>query len=345
MGTYSAGIVGATGAVGNEVLKILEEREFPLSRLELFASERSRGRSLEFRREKVPVRVLEASSVPGMDVVFLCAGGTVSKQYAPHLARHGSLVIDNSSAFRADRDIPLVIPEINGNEVIGRKGIVANPNCSTVQLVMAVAPIHLRWGIEQIYVATYQSVSGTGGRAMEELRHQSQAYLEGRPVERHVYPHQIAFNLFPHIGDFDGDGLNVEERKVVNETRRFLKDDNLPVAATCVRVPVFRSHSEAVFVVTKKDTSAAEVTQALRSARGVVLAGSEDERYATPMLAEGRDEVFVGRVRDTHPQGRGISMWVVSDNLRKGAALNAVQIAELALGVNVPARNRTCCGA
>ena len=335
MRKYVVGIIGATGAVGCELIRILEEREFPVGELRLFASKRSAGTLKEFKGQNVTVRALDAASLDGIEVALFSAGGAVSREFAPLFAAKGALVVDNSSAFRQDPSIPLVIPELNGSEVVGRTGIVANPNCSTVQLVLAVAPLQRLWGLRQLFVATYQSVSGTGGRAMQELAQQSRSFMNGGTLERSVYPHQIAFNLFPHIGDFGEDGLNIEERKVVYETRRFLKDDSLEVNVTTVRVPVFRCHSEAVVAVTKEKTSAAAVKQALRSAPGVSLVDGEDAAsYVTPVFAEGRDEVFVGRVRDAYPEGHGIAMWVVSDNLRKGAALNAVQIAEVALGLS-----------
>ncbi len=334
MRKYKTAVIGATGAVGCELLKTLEQREFPLSQLMLFASPRSQGKLMDYCGEKVRVQSLEMEGLKGTEVAFLSAGGAVSREFAPLLASEGALVVDNSSAFRRDRSIPLVIPELNGPQVVGRKGIVANPNCSTVQLVMAVEPIQRQWGIRQLFVATYQSVSGTGGRAMEELRQQAESFLTGKPIERSVYPAQIAFNLFPHIGDFNAGGLNLEESKIVFETRRFLGDEALDICVTAVRVPVFRGHSEAVTVVTKKKTSAAAVTDALRSAAGVILVDGDDAScYVTPIFAEGKDEVFVCRVRDTCPDGFGVALWVVADNLRKGAALNAVQIAEVALGI------------
>ncbi len=334
MRRYRTAIVGATGAVGRELMRTLEQREFPVGELSLFASRRIEGRTLEFGGKNLPVMPLDPSALAGIEVAFFSAGGPVSREFAPLFSAHGALVVDNSSAFRQDRSIPLVIPELNGSEVVGRTGIVANPNCSTVQLVMAVAPLQRLWGLRQLFVATYQSVSGTGGRAMQELSHQARSFVDGTAMETSVYPHQIAFNLFPHIGEFGKDGLNVEERKVVYETRRFLRDDALEVNVTTVRVPVFRCHSEAVVAITKQETSAAAVKQALRSAPGVSLVDGEGAAsYVTPVFAQGRDEVFVGRVRDAYPAGHGIAMWVVSDNLRKGAALNAVQIAEVALGL------------
>ena len=334
MRKYNVAIIGATGAVGCELVKILEERNFPVGEFRLFASKRSAGKLKEFKGKSLVVQALDASLFEGVEVAFFSAGRPVSKEFAPVLASQGALVVDNSSAFRADRNIPLVIPEVNGHEAMGKRGIIANPNCSTVQLVLAVEPIHRTWGIEHLFVATYQSVSGTGGKAMLELQEQSLAHLEGRPLKKEVYPNEIAFNLFPHIGDFDDAGLNLEERKIVYETRRFLRDESLVLSITAVRVPVFRCHSEAVTVITKKKTTARDVMDLLRSSAGVCLMDGEDvASYSTPRFAENRDEVFVGRLRDTLPVGHGISMWVVSDNLRKGAALNAVQIAEVALGL------------
>jgi aspartate-semialdehyde dehydrogenase len=331
---FVTAVVGATGAVGEELVKIIEQRRFPVSELRLFASERSREKRLMFRGSEQAVQVLEASALKGTQIVFISAGSAISKQYAPGLAAEGALVVDNSSAFRGDRSIPLVVPEINGHEAAGKRGIIANPNCSTIQLVLAVEPVHRHWGLKQLVVATYQSVSGTGGRAMQELREQSVAYLDGRPLERKVYPREIAFSLFPHIGEFGEDGMHTEERKIVSETRRFLGNDDLPVTVTAVRVPVFRSHSEAVVLTTDKRTSAQEVAEVLRSTPGLCLMeGQGSDSYATPLSAAGRDEVFVGRLRDAEPRGHGISMWVVADNVRKGAALNAVQIAECAMGL------------
>ncbi|MCX5800622.1 MAG: aspartate-semialdehyde dehydrogenase [Candidatus Eisenbacteria bacterium] len=332
MKKYVVGIIGATGAVGCELIKILEERDFPVGELRLFASKRSAGMLKEFNGRSVAVQALDASSLDGIELALFSAGSPVSREFAPILASRGALVVDNSSAFRADVKIPLVIPEVNGHEARGKRGIIANPNCSTIQLVLAVEPVHRTWGIEHLFVATYQSVSGTGGKAMRELREQSSAHLNGRPLEKEIYPNEIAFNLFPHIGDFGNDGLNLEERKIVFETRRFLRDENLMLSVTAVRVPVFRCHSEAVVLITKKKTTAGAVADVLRSCPGVCLTDGRDvASYSTPRFAEGRDEVFVGRLRDTFPEGRGISMWIVSDNLRKGAALNAVQIAEVAL--------------
>jgi aspartate-semialdehyde dehydrogenase len=332
MRKFKTAVIGATGAVGREMVKTLEQRQFPVGELLLFASARSEGRVVEFGGQGIRVQTLEATRLDGIDVAFLSAGGVVSKEFAPLLASRGALVVDNSSAFRGDRTVPLIIPEVNGQEAVGRKGIIANPNCSTVQLVLAVEPIHRTWGLRQLFVATYQSVSGTGGRAIEELRRQTESVLGGKQVETSVYPNQIAFNLFPHIGDFDDHGDNLEERKIIFETRRFLRDDSINISVTAVRVPVFRSHSEAVVAVTEKQTSAAEVMEVLRSAPGVRLVQGDDvSSYVTPVFAEGKDEVFVGRVRNAYPEGHGIAMWVVADNLRKGAALNAVQIAEVAL--------------
>lgn len=334
MKNYTVGIIGATGAVGCELLRILEQRNFPVGEFRLFASRRSAGLLKEFKGSSLTVKALDVSLFDGIEVAFFSAGSTVSKEFAPILAARGALVVDNSSAFRADRNVPLVIPEVNGQEARGRRGVIANPNCSTVQLVLAVEPIHRTYGIQHLFVSTYQSVSGTGGRAMLELQEQSLAHLEGCPLVRSVYPNDIAFNLFPQIGDFDDTGLNVEERKIIYETRRFLRDDDLKISVTAVRVPVFRCHSEAVCLITEKKVASADVLNILRSAPGVCLMeGGGTESYSTPRFAQGRDEVFVGRLRETEPAGHGIAMWVVSDNLRKGAALNAVQIAETALGL------------
>ena len=330
-------IVGATGAVGETMLKILAERQFPVGKLHLLASERSAGDKLDYGARTITVQDL-ASFDPasaehgGIDIALFSAGGSVSKEYAPKFAAAGAVVIDNSSVFRQDDDVPLVVAEVNPDAARDRpRGIIANPNCSTMQLMVALAPIHRAAGIERINIATYQSVSGTGRRALEELGHQTAGLLHFQSVEPEVYPVQIAFNVIPHGGDFDDNGYTSEEMKLVHETRRILGDDAIRVNATVVRVPVFYGHSEAVNVETRDKLTAEEARRLLEAAPGVEVVDERvDGGYPTPVThASGNDAVYVGRIRDDLSHERGLNLWVVSDNIRKGAALNAVQIAEL----------------
>ncbi|HZW19406.1 MAG TPA: aspartate-semialdehyde dehydrogenase [Luteimonas sp.] len=329
---YKVAVVGATGAVGEVMLSVLAERKFPASEVVALASERSAGVEVAFGDDEVTVRDLATFDPAGVDIALFSAGGDISKEYAPKFAAAGAVVIDNSSAFRMDPDVPLVVSEVNPEAVKQRpRGIIANPNCSTMQLMVALAPIHRAAGIERINVATYQSVSGTGRRALEELGRQTAGLLNFRPVEPEVYPVQIAFNVIPHGGDFDDNGYTSEEMKLVHETRRILGDDAIRVNATVVRVPVFYGHSEAVNIETRDKLGAAGARRLLEAAPGVEVV---DERaaggYPTPVThASGKDAVYVGRIRDDLSHERGLNLWVVADNIRKGAALNAVQIAEL----------------
>ncbi|GAA3926733.1 aspartate-semialdehyde dehydrogenase [Luteimonas lutimaris] len=329
---YKVAVVGATGAVGEVMLSVLAERKFPASEVVALASERSAGVEVAFGDDEVTVRDLATFDPAGVDIALFSAGGDISKEYAPKFAAAGAVVIDNSSAFRMDPDVPLVVSEVNPEAVKQRpRGIIANPNCSTMQLMVALAPIHRAAGIERINVATYQSVSGTGRRALEELGRQTAGLLNFRSVESEVYPVQIAFNVIPHGGDFDDNGYTSEEMKLVHETRRILGDDAIRVNATVVRVPVFYGHSEAVNIETRDKLGAAGARRLLEAAPGVEVV---DERaaggYPTPVThASGKDAVYVGRIRDDLSHERGLNLWVVADNIRKGAALNAVQIAEL----------------
>jgi aspartate-semialdehyde dehydrogenase len=316
-------VVGATGAVGRTVLELLRERAFPASEIVPFASRRSAGAELAGLR----VRELnDDADIGGFDLALFSAGATVSRQWAPRFVDAGATVIDNSSAFRRDPEVPLVVAEVNPHALEGHRGLIANPNCSTMQMVVALAPIHRAAGIERLVVATYQSVSGTGQKAIDELEAQAQASLHGVEIPPpDLYPEPIGFNVIGAAGNFaDGDDHTDEERKIMFETRKILEDESIGIAVTCVRVPVRVSHSEAVNVQTRDPISAQEARELLASAPGVAL-----EDLPTPLKASGRDEVFVGRIRsdDSHP--RAFSMWIVSDNLRKGAATNAVQIAEL----------------
>ncbi|MGN6730313.1 MAG: aspartate-semialdehyde dehydrogenase [Rhodanobacteraceae bacterium] len=330
---YNIAIAGATGAVGEALLSILAEREFPVGELVPLASERSAGGKVEFGNKSVTVRNLAEHDFAGIDIAFFSAGGKVSREHAPRAAAAGAVVIDNTSEFRYQDDIPLVVSEVNPHAIaqFANRGIIANPNCSTMQLLVALAPLHRAAGIERINVATYQSVSGAGRSGMEELGRQTAALLNFQDASPSKFPAQIAFNLIPQIDDFQDNGYTKEEMKMVWETRKILEDESIAVNPTCVRVPVFYGHSEAVHIETRAKLSVAEATSLLAEAPGVVVV---DERkpggYPTPAgHASGKDEVFVGRIREDISHPRGLDLWVVSDNIRKGAALNAVQIAEL----------------
>ena len=332
---YKVAVVGATGAVGEVMLAVLEERKFPVGELVALASERSAGGTVNFGTGELVVQDLATFDPAGVDIALFSAGGAVSKEYAPKFAAAGAVVIDNSSAFRQDDDVPLVVSEVNPEVARDRpRGIIANPNCSTMQLLVALAPIHRKAGIERINVATYQSVSGTGRKALEELGRQTAGLLNFQTVEPEVYPVQIAFNVIPHGGDFTDNGYTTEEMKLVQETRKILGDDTIRINATVVRVPVFYGHSEAVNIETRDKLTAAEARQLLQAAPGVEVVDEHvDGGYPTPVThASGNDAVYVGRIRDDLSHERGLNLWVVSDNIRKGAALNAVQIAELVAG-------------
>ncbi len=332
--TYNVAVVGATGAVGETMLKVLAERQFPIGRLHVLASERSAGSKIEFGARQLVVENLATFDPAGVDIALFSAGGAVSKEYAPKFAAAGAVVIDNSSTFRGDADVPLVVAEVNPEQVRNRpRGIIANPNCSTMQLMVALAPIHRAVGIERINIATYQSVSGTGVKAMEELGRQTADLLNFREVEPKVYPVQIAFNVIPHGGDFLDNGYTTEEWKLVTETRKILGDDSILVNATVVRVPVFYGHSEAVHIETREKLGVEKARELLAAQPGLVVV---DERkaggYPTPVThASGNDPVYVGRLREDVSHPRGLDMWVVADNIRKGAATNAVQLAELVI--------------
>jgi aspartate-semialdehyde dehydrogenase len=336
---YRAAVIGATGAVGRKVLQVLDERDFPLSELVPFASRRSEGKTIEFRGQAIACRTLSREAVQGFDLAFMAAGGSVSREWAPHFVDGGALVIDKTSYWRMDPQVPLVVPEINpeatGEAFLGR-GIISSPNCSTMALVMVLYPLHREATVEEVVVSTYQSVSGTGNAAVQELENQSHALLhETEPEPPAVYPHQIAFNVLPHVETFSGgDGYTTEERKMMEETRKILAlgEDELHVVATCARVPVIAGHSESVRIRTRQPLTLDRAREVLSEAEGVVLVDDPaTDRYPTAVEAADRDEVFVGRLRhDPGPGGeRYLNLWVVGDNLRKGAATNAVQIAQL----------------
>jgi aspartate-semialdehyde dehydrogenase len=335
MKKFNVAVVGATGAVGQTMLAILAEREFPIDKLHVLASERSAGEQIEFCGQKLTVVDLATFDPTGVDFALFSAGGSISKEFAPKFAAAGAIVIDNSSAFRMDADVPLVVSEVNPEALDSiPRGIVANPNCSTMQMLVAIAPIHRDVGITRINVATYQSVSGAGRSALEELGRQTANILSFKEPDPQRFPVQISFNLIPHIDDFLDNGYTKEEMKLVWETRKILGDESIMVNPTAVRVPVFYGHSEAVHLETRRKITAAEARALLEKAPGVEVV---DERraggYPTPVThASGTDAVYVGRIREDVSTDNGLNLWVVSDNIRKGAALNAVQIAELLAG-------------
>jgi aspartate-semialdehyde dehydrogenase len=329
--------VGATGAVGSTMLGIMRERHFPAAELVPFASERSAGRTIDHGAVNLVVQGLSDETIQGFDVALFSAGGKVSREWAPRFAEAGCVVIDNSSAWRMEDHVPLVVAEVNGEALERHQGIVANPNCSTMQMVMALKPIYDAAGIERIVISTYQSTSGTGQRAVEELHDQARAVLEAKEIEAAVYPHQIAFNVLPQVETFkDGDDYTTEERKMMAETRKILADDTLAISATCVRVPVYNAHSESVNVQTRDELSPERCREVLSAFPGVVVVDDPGAgRYPMPIEAAGRDEVFVGRIRRDPSHERCLNLWIVSDNLRKGAATNAIQLAELLLERNL----------
>lgn len=329
---YNIAVAGATGMVGQEFLKILEQRNFPIDKIKLLASERSAGTYLKFKGKEEKVHLLSKETFEGIDIGLFSPGASVSKVYAPVAAKAGCVVIDNTSEFRMDIDIPLVVPEVNPKAIAQykKRNIIANPNCSTIQMVVALKPIHDAAKIKRIVVSTYQAVSGAGKEAVDELSEQVQAIFNMKPVEKNVFPHQIAFNCIPQIDAFLDNGYTKEEMKMVNETKKIMEDDSIRVTATTVRVPVFNSHSESVNIETEKKITAKEVKKLLSKAEGVkVLDDPQNKVYPMPVDASECDEVFVGRIREDDTVPNGINMWIVSDNIRKGAALNAVQIAEV----------------
>lgn len=330
--TFNVAVVGATGAVGTQMVACLEERQFPVKMLRPLASERSLGRTVTFKGQEVPVEVLNENSFRDIEIALFSAGGSISLQYGPIAAQAGAVVVDNSSAFRMEPDIPLVVPEVNPQDIAlyKNRGIIANPNCSTIQMVVVLKPIHDAARIKRVVVATYQAVSGTGQKAVEELAAQVRALLSGQEPVAQVYPHRIAFNVFPHIDVFLDNGYTKEEMKMVNETRKIMGDDSIRVTATTARVPVFYGHSEAVNIETEKKLSAARVRELLSQAPGVkVVDDPANRRYPMPLDAAGQDLTLVGRIREDSSIPNGIDLWIVADNIRKGAATNAVQIAEL----------------
>ncbi|HOH30597.1 MAG TPA: aspartate-semialdehyde dehydrogenase [Candidatus Hydrogenedentes bacterium] len=325
-------VAGATGVVGRQMLLTLEARNFPVSKIKMLASARLKGRTLPFKGEEIPVEVLGEDSFEGVDIALFSAGGSTSTTYAPAAARAGAVVVDNSSAWRMDPEVPLVVPEVNPEAIKQHKGIIANPNCSTIQMVVVLKPIHDAARIKRVVVSTYQAVSGAGSAAINELREQTRALLNEQPYPPKVFPHQIAFNCIPQIpqsGAFGDNGYTSEEMKMVNETKKIMGDASIAVTATTVRVPVIIGHSESVNVETAKKLTAAEARALLAAAPGVIVEDDLDhQRYPLAVNAAGKYDTFVGRIREDISHPSALDLWVVSDNLLKGAALNAVQIAE-----------------
>jgi len=329
-------VVGATGAVGQEMLKILEERDFPAGELLCLADPSEAGSTLKFKGQTITVGIADAQAFKQSDLALFAVGTEVSRSLAPVAAANGCVVIDNSYAFRLDREVPLVVPEVNAGAIAAHKGIIANPNCSTIIMVVAINPIHLAAGIKRVVVSTYQAVSGAGKAGLDELDRQSRDYLGDVQVIPQVFQHQIAFNLIPHIDDFVEDDYTREEMKMVWETRKIMCIPDLRVAPTAVRVPVYRSHSESINIETERSLGVAEARQILRSAPGVVVLDDPAANiYPMPLYTSNRDEVFVGRIRKDISIDNGLAMWVAADQIRKGAATNAIQIAEIVVAQNL----------
>ncbi|ARI77456.1 aspartate-semialdehyde dehydrogenase [Halobacillus mangrovi] len=335
--TYNVAVVGATGAVGQKMLETLEDRNFPINELKLLSSSRSAGSKMKYKEQELVVEEATPESFEGIDIALFSAGGSVSKKFAPEAVKRGAVVIDNTSAYRMAQDVPLVVPEVNEADIQNHQGIIANPNCSTIQMVAALEPLRDALGLSRVLVSTYQAVSGAGNEAADELREQSQAFLDGEELDAKVLPvkgdekhYPIAFNALPQIDVFQENGYTFEEMKMINETKKIMHMPNLSVAATCVRLPFFTSHAESVYIEVEKDgVTVEEVKQLLSQAPGIVLEDDPaSQKYPTPLSSAGKRDVFVGRVRRDLDNEHGFHLWVVSDNLLKGAAWNSVQIAE-----------------
>ncbi len=327
---YNVAVAGATGAVGDTFLKILEERNFPIAELKLLASARSAGKKLRFRGKEYVVEEMTHDSFGGVDIALFSAGGSRSLEFAPSAVKAGAVVIDNSSAFRMEKDVPLVVPEVNPEDAFTHKGIIANPNCTTIIMLVPLKPLHDYAGIKRVIVSSYQSTSGAGAMAMEELKSQTKAWVKGEPINVEHFAHQILFNVIPHVDSFTDNWYTKEEMKMYNETRKMLHSDTISVSATCVRVPVLTAHSESVFIETERKISREKAMELLSSAPGVKLADDPGNKtYPMPIDAAGQDLCLVGRIREDISCDNGLSFWVSGDQLRKGAATNAVQIAEL----------------
>ena len=329
MGRVNVAVVGATGAVGREMVKILGERKFPIKDIFLLASEKSAGETIRMNRREYKVEELDNNSFDDIDIALFSAGSAVSKKYAPIAAKNGTVVIDNSSAFRMDAKVPLIVPEVNYQDIKKHDGIIANPNCSTIQMVVALKPILDEVGIDRIIVSSYQSVSGTGKDAIDELSSQSSQVLNNKKITRKVYPHQIAFNVLPHIDVFENNGYTKEEMKLIHETNKIFGNTKIKITATAARVPVFHGHSESVYIETRNHISINKLKKIYLKTKGIKLVDDiNNSKYPLAIMSEIYDEVMIGRLRKDLSDPNGINMWIVANNLRKGAALNAVQIAE-----------------
>ncbi|GAB3794893.1 aspartate-semialdehyde dehydrogenase [Virgibacillus kimchii] len=335
--SYNVAILGATGAVGETILKLLEEKNFPVNQVKLLSSKRSAGKKINFKNMEITVEEATAESFDGIDIALFSAGGSISKKFAQEAVDRGAVVVDNTSAFRMDENVPLVVPEVNKEDIKTHQGIIANPNCSTIQMVAALKPIQDTLGVSRVIVSTYQAVSGAGAEALKELEEQSRDFLDGKEPHAELLPvkgdnkhYPIAFNALPQIDVFQENGYTFEEMKMINETKKIMHAPELSVAATCVRLPFFTSHAESVYLEVEKDgVTVDDVWKALENAEGVVLQDDPStQTYPTPLSAEDKEEVFVGRVRKDPDHDKGFHLWVVSDNLMKGAALNTVQIAQ-----------------
>lgn len=326
----SVGILGASGAVGAEILKVLEERDFPLSDLKLFVAPDEVGGRVKFRTGELVYEGIDDESLDDLDILFVAVSGELSKEISPIAVKKGVIVIDNSSAYRMHPEVPLIIPEVNPGDIERHKGIIANPNCSTIIALLAVGPLHREKRIRHMIVSTYQAVSGAGAPAMKELENQVRAYIEGEPLEVKVFQHQIAFNVIPHINAFNEEGYTLEEMKLHEEARKILGDNELNITCTCVRVPVFRSHSESIYIEFDEDFSPDEARAILKGAEGLKLVDEpQNNLYPMPLDTSNQDLVYVGRIRQDVAKKNALSLWCAGDQLRKGAAVNAVQIAEL----------------
>ncbi len=335
MKTYNVAVVGPLGVVGRKLTSILQERNFPINKIKFLGTHRNKDKEIEFNNEIFFTEVAEKVAFKDVDIAFFCVDSSVSRELVPIAVNENAIVIDNSSAWRMDKDVPLVIPEVNPEDLKHHKGLIANPNCSTIQMLVPLKPIHDIYNIKRIVVSTYQAVSGTGKDAINELHNQVLSYFSDEPILNSVYPHQILFNLLPHIDDFLENGYTKEEMKMVNETKKIL-DENIEVSSTTVRVPIFNCHSESVNIETEKAISPDEVREILNKTKGVkVVDEPKSNLYPMPIYVDGEDDVFVGRIRKDFSIKNGINMWIVADNLRKGAALNSVQIAEKLIEMNL----------
>jgi aspartate-semialdehyde dehydrogenase len=324
--SYRVAIVGASGAVGVEMLRVMERRNFPVSSLRLLASPRSSGKTLTFRGESHTIQPLHMNSFEDIDIAIFSAGGSISRDFAPEAVRNGAVVVDNSSAFRMHADVPLVVPEINGADIKNHKGILANPNCTTAITLLALYPLHRQFGLKRIFASSYQAVSGAGARAIDELRHQTDAVAKHKPILKEIFPHQIAFNVIPQVDSFLDTGYTKEEMKMQNEGRRIMHLPNFKASVTCVRTPVFRAHSIAVSAEFEKPVNLEDARAALSKAPGLQFL---DDGYPMPLDSAGKDDCFAGRLRLDCAMENGLALWICGDQLLKGAALNAIQIAEL----------------